>query len=85
MKKIKSILKNFDAFGVSFSFRYKGHDKYQTSLSGLFVIGFIGVSLWIGIYYFIPFITRKNFTTVYYTINLHKIQYILHNFCLFFT
>ena len=70
MKKIKSILKNFDAFGVSFSFRYKGHDKYQTSLSGLFVIGFIGVSLWIGIYYFIPFITRKNFTTVYYTINL---------------
>jgi len=36
----------------------------------LFVVAFVGVALWIGIYYFLPFINRKNFTIVYYTMSL---------------
>ena len=35
MKRIKSLLKKIDVFGVPFSFRYKQDDKYQTSLGGL--------------------------------------------------
>ena len=70
MKRIKSLLKKIDVFGVPFSFRYKQDDKYQTSLGGLIIIAFVGVAVWIGIYYFIPFINRKNYTTVYYTMNL---------------
>ena len=70
MKRIKLFLRKLDAFGVPFSFKYKGDNKYQTSLGGLFVVAFVGVALWIGIYYFLPFINRKNFTIVYYTMSL---------------
>ena len=70
MKSLKSFLRTIDVFGVPFFFRYKGDKKYRTSLGGLFIIIFIVVVLWILIYYFIPFINRKNFTIVYYTMNL---------------
>ena len=70
MKRLKLFLRKLDAFGVPFSFKYKGDNKYQTSLGGLFVVAFVGVALWIGIYYFLPFINRKNFTIVYYTMSL---------------
>ena len=70
MITIKNFIKKFDLFGLTFTFRYKNTEKYQTILGGLIVIIFIILVLVVGIYYFIPFIKRKNYTIVYYTMNL---------------
>ena len=76
MKTIKNILKQIDVFAVPLSLRYKGKNYYSTALGGLFIILFIIVILSVGIYYFIPFMKRKNFTIVYYTMNLSKTEQI---------
>ena len=60
MKSIKSFLRSIDFFAVPLSFRYKGRNYYATSLGGLFIILLVIVVLVIGIYYFIPFVNRKN-------------------------
>ena len=70
MKRIQNIFRRFDFFGVPFSFRYKSEDKYSTSLGGLFFTAFCIFSIVVGIYYFIPFFNRKNFSIVYYSMNL---------------
>ena len=70
MKLIKSFFRKIDLFGVNYKFRYKSHEKYQTSLGGLFILLFLILLGFMGIYYFIPFINRKNYTIVYYTMNL---------------
>ena len=70
MKAIKSILKKFDVFGVPFSFRYKNQEKYNTSLGGFFFFIFCIIALTVGIYYFIPFISRKHYSLVYYSMTL---------------
>ena len=70
MNSIKNFLRALDIFGVNFSFRYKTKEKYQTSLGGFIIILFFIVVLVVGIYYFIPFINRKNYTIVYYAMNL---------------
>ena len=70
MKNIKSLLKTIDIFGITFSFRYKDKEKYKTSLGGLIVLLFLILVLVVGIYYLIPFAKRKNYTIVYYTMNL---------------
>ena len=76
MKNIKILLKKFDFFGVNFSFRYNNEDKYSTSLGGLFFIVFCVVVVAVGIYYFIPFFNRKNFSIVYYSMNLPNAEQI---------
>ena len=70
MKSIKSFLLKIDVFGVPYNFKYDSHEKYTTALEGLFVILFFGVALFFGIYYFIPFYNRKNYTTVYFTLTI---------------
>ena len=70
MRTIKSFLRKIDLFGVYYNFRYKSREKYQTPFGGLFVLVFIILVCFMGIYYFIPFINRKNYTIVYYTMNL---------------
>ena len=70
MKSIKNFLIPFDIFGITYAFRYKDKEKYQTSLGGLVVIFFMILVIIAGIYYFIPFVNRKNYTIVYYTMNL---------------
>ena len=70
MRSIKSFLRKLDMFGVSYNFRYKSREKYQTSLGGFFILLFVILVLGMGIYYFIPFIGRKNYAIVYYTMNL---------------
>ena len=67
---ILSFLQAIDLFGVTFAFRYKSKEKYKTALGGFFVLLFLILALVMGIYYFIPFINRKNYTIVYYTMNL---------------
>ena len=70
MRLMKSFLRKIDLFGVYYNFNYKGREKYQTPIGGLFILLFIILVCVMGIYYFIPFIDRKNYTIVYYTMNL---------------
>ena len=70
MNLIKKILKNLDFFGISFSFRIEKKETYSTSLGGLFVIIFCIVALYLGIYNFISFLHRDNFSIIYYTMNI---------------
>ena len=76
IKKVKQILKKFDFFAVPFSFRYQKEYKYATSLGGFFFIAFCVVVVSIMIYYFIPFFNRKNFSIVYYSMNLSSTEQI---------
>ena len=77
MKKLKKVFSKLDIFGVDFSFKYKNHDKYKTSLGGLFFILFCIAILIIVIYYFIPFINRKNYSIIYYSMNLAKTEKVI--------
>ena len=76
MKKMKHFLQKLDLFGAPFSFSYKNSYKYYTSLGGLLVVIFSFFAISIEIYYFIPFYNRKNFTFVYYSMNLYKTETI---------
>ena len=79
MKTIKNFLKKFDIFGVPILFRYKKRNKYLSSLGGLFFIIYAALALFFGIYFFIPFYNRKNFSFVYYTMDLTKAEQIKLN------
>ena len=70
MRPTKNFLRKIDLFGVYYNFTYKSKERYQTSLGGLFILLFIILVCVMGIYYFIPFMNRKNYTIVYYTMNL---------------
>ena len=70
MKVIKQLLRKVDSFAVPLSFRYKNDDIFSTSFGGFITILFGIISLSLGIYYFIPFINRKNYTLVYYSMKL---------------
>ena len=74
MKGIKKFLKKLDIFGVNLNFKYKADDTYTTALGGLVILLFCGVALGFGIYYFIPFINRKNLNIIYYTMNIPKTE-----------
>jgi len=70
MKSIKKFLKKFDVFGVPFSFKFQEEGTYTTSLGGFFFISFCIMVLIVGIYYCIPFLNRKNFSIIYYSMNM---------------
>ena len=76
MKNIKSFLKKIDVFGVPYLFRYKTKDKYANSLGGLVNIIFTIFVISFTIYYFVPFATKKNFTTIYYSNNIPHAELI---------
>jgi hypothetical protein len=76
MKSVKGFLRAIDVFAVPLTFRYKEKVYYSTALGGLFIILLIIAALTVGIYYFIPFMNRKNFTIVYYTMNLSQTEQI---------
>ena len=76
MKNIKIYLRKFDAFGVSYSFKYKANEKFTTSLGGFITILFIILCLSFGIYNFIPFYNKNNFTTIYYILKLAQTEKI---------
>ena len=70
MQCIKGFLQKIDVFGVSYSFKHKKSEKYNTSLGGFIFLLFIVVVIIFGIYYFIPFYNRKNFSIIYYSMNM---------------
>ena len=74
MSAINSFFTMIDIFGVNYNFRYKDKEKYQTALGGFIVILFAILAITMAIYYFIPFVNRKNYTIVYYTMNLAKTE-----------
>ena len=67
---MKNFFSAIDIFGTAYSFRSKGKERYQTALGGFVLFLFLVLVLVVGIYYFIPFTNRKNYTIVYYTMNL---------------
>ena len=69
METIRAFLHKIDIFGVPYTFKYKSEEKYSTSIGGLVLIIFSAMCLALGIYYLIPFVNRKNFTSVYYTLS----------------
>ena len=77
MKVIKPCFRKIDIFGVPFSFKYKREEKYKTSLGGLLFTAYIIVVIVVGTYYFIPFFDRKNFSIVYYSMNLPNTEEII--------
>ena len=69
MKKTRKILRMFDFFGESFTFRYKDEDKHSTVLGGLICISFYTIAFVYILINFIPFINNKIFTIQCYTVN----------------
>jgi len=70
MKCIKGFFQAIDVFGVPYSFKYKKRERYNTSLGGfIFCLFIVGVLIF-GIYYFIPFYSRKNYSIIYYSMNM---------------
>ena len=76
MKTLNDFLRKFDSFGVSLTFKYKSKEKYTTGLGGIVTLLFIALTIFIGIYNFIPFYHKKNFTTIYYTLKLDETEQI---------
>ena len=76
MKKIKKFLKKLDLSGLPFTFKYKAKDKYSTSLGGFILLLFSVLVFYFWIYYFIQFINKENFKTLYYTANIAKTDVI---------
>ena len=72
----KKILRTFDFFGESFTFRYKDEDKHSTILGGIICICFYIIAISYFIYNFIPFYHRENFSLQYYTMNLNNTEKI---------
>ena len=73
---IKRILRAFDFFGESFTFRYKDEDKHSTVLGGIIFIIFSIITLAYAIYNFIPFVNKEVFSLQYYTMNLNNTEEI---------
>ena len=76
MESINEFIRSLDCFGVSYSFKYKSKEKYTTSLGGIITLLFIALCLAEGIYNFIPFYNKKNFTTIYYILKLAQTEQI---------
>ena len=77
MKALNEFIKKFDLFGVSLTFKYKSKEKYTTILGGIVTLLFIALALFVGIFNFIPFYNRKNFTTIYYILKLAETERII--------
>ena len=76
MESINEFIRSLDCFGVSYTFKYKSKERYTTPLGGIITLLFIALCIEEGIYNFIPFYNRKNFTTIYYIIKLAQTEKI---------
>ena len=74
MNAFLKFLTMIDIFGITFTFRYKDKERYQTAIGGFIVLLFFILVVALVIYYFIPFVNRKNYTIVYYTMNLAETE-----------
>ena len=67
MKAIISFLRMIDNFGAPYLFKYKSKENYRTPYGGMAMLLFLILTLVFGIYSVIPYLNRKNFSIVYYT------------------
>ena len=74
MEAILNFLRALDSFGIAYNFRYRDKNKYKTAIGGSFCILFLILVGVLGILTFIPFVNRKNYTIVYYTMNLAETE-----------
>ena len=74
MKNVKNFLRTIDIYGTTFYFKYRNRERYQTATGGIIVVLFIILVLIFEIYYFIPFVNRKNYNILYYTMNLAQTE-----------
>ena len=74
MESILNFLRALDSFGIAYNFRYRDKNKYKTAIGGSFCILFLILVGVLGILTFIPFVNRKNYTIVYYTMNLAETE-----------
>ena len=73
---IKRFFEFIDLFYVPISFRYKKEDSCSTCIGGIVSFILIILITTFGIYYFIPFVNRENYSLYYYTINLNQTEEI---------
>ena len=73
---MERVLRSFDFFGESFTFRYYDEDKHASKLGGVVFIVFILITISYLIYNLIPFAKKENFTLQYYTMNLNNTEAI---------
>ena len=76
MEKIKNFFEYLDQFNIPISFRYQKDDNYSTLMGGLISFIIIALSLIFGIYHFIPFVKKENFSLYYYYTNLNETEEI---------
>ena len=76
MNTINGLFRKLDLFGVSYTFKYNSREKYTTTLGGIITFIFLVIALFVAIYNFIPFYTKKNFTTIYYILKLAETEKI---------
>jgi len=76
MEKIKSFFEFIDRFDIPISFRYQKDDSYSTFIGGFFSFVIIVLSLISGIYLFIPFAKKENYSFTYYITNLNETEEI---------
>ena len=76
MEKIKSFFEFIDRFDIPISFRYQKDDRYSTFIGGFFSFVKIVLSLISGIYLFIPFAKKENYSFTYYITNLNETEEI---------
>ena len=74
MEGLLNFLRALDTFGIVYNFRYRDKKKYQTAMGGFISILFLIFVIIFVILNFIPFAKRKNYTIVYYTMNLAETQ-----------
>ena len=74
MEASLNFLRALDSFGIAYNFRYRDKNKYKTAIGGSFCILFLILVGVLGILTFIPFVNRKNYTIVYYTMNLAETE-----------
>ena len=76
MKAVNEFFRKFDSFGVPLTFKYKSKEKYTTAIGGIFTLIFVALAIFLGVYNFIPFYNKKNFTTIYYLLKLAETEQI---------
>ena len=60
-----NFLKNFDIFGITFNFRMEADEKFQSPTGGLWLIGFILLSIFLMINTIISYFKNPVFNSYY--------------------
>lgn len=65
-KCLRSFFRNFDYFGVVFTFKYKAEEKYRTATGGICFLLFLAMALTYGVIIGIPILRREQMSVIDY-------------------